>query len=1768
MTGPVVGRTIGAVAVASTALIAGRGVVAASTGSGPPSLVLAPAVAAVAYASVRLLMWSLLWTRQRASSPDRRARTTAEAALDATEVAVVCDGESLVLVRTAAIAAIAATGSASRVVLVGADPRLEQLGRSLGVRWVTCEVGQRAGIAAAISAAAGEYLVVTSAATAVLPGATRPALEQFERGTVWVQSEPIGPGDRSLVDHVRNDRWWPSLDARGAMPWLGFGSIVLVEAFKTLPVDRGMSAATVAAQSRGWHGRWYTSMLAVEQMDTGASVRNEIDARAERFRTMRGVRSPLWARRLRPWQRVAHFATLVEDLSGAAAALAIAGVIAALATGVSPVPLDAWAWWIAVPTVLGCSARWLLSGGTVRPGGMCRAGTDDIVRSLRSLAVSLLPRRRTAPGAAVSTSRGWRSQTGLVALAVAVDAALAWRAWQIVADDPRGDPRLGGLLLASGVIAVVSLLSSARVLRRNRTLRGSRRMPADIQARIGSHQGRVLDLSAGGLRVQFAAPAELLAELPIQLVAPGLRPVEARAQVVRVERRQDTWVLGMRLAGGGLAGEHDDYLALWLWQMAGAAEDRPRHEHDPVVGRAPWRAGGVPALRVLTAAAMVVVGVAFVPPGRVGLAVAPTPDATAAGSSAAAGATSTMSTPATATPAADSMSSPDPTASVSSQDTGIDAVGKVGDSDHQQTSGRVLPREHIEVGGDIQLATSVDDPDRQVEGGQVVAHTARLSNAGAGAVSSLDLVITPGVGLVDATSFGGTCPGAAAATATAAVPPVVTWALFAPRELLEPGAECTITWTESLPAATDLEDGSVAATDVQVTGYSMVGRVGSRVGPSVVDELIVRRPTLRLRAEAGDGTAVAAMTIGAAFTWVLTVENISRFPVTAHGIDLVHSLPKNWVYTATVSVTPRSCDVAPVVLVDDAAASQTVTWSDMCDLDQGDEIVLAFSATPQPAAVDDPGVTDARGALVPHISTVDLTAEDAAGNPLGSAADRAGAVARVIDLAVRLTDAGPDDGAAGDGPVAVVGGLGRYRIDIANEGPDGTTAPVTVSLAVPGGMVAISATGEGWTCVLGPTVECTSPAPIGAGQIAAPIVVGLAIGEGALFDDGSDGDPDVAIASATVTIGGGGLDREAGNDVDAESTMVRRDVDISLAGVVSIATPMAPGARVDWILTPTVIGPAVASGELVIEDTMPIGLRFVSARGRGWTCVGSRAGTGFSTDPDANGTLSCRRQLRNVGPGAVLDALVVNVQVDPTFVGDPAAPGRVVFGQDRNPANDWAAAGSAPAPEVSLTVLAVTGGSRVEVGAEVAYEVIVTSQGPATDSGEVKVRAAMPAGLAVKNLAGDGWACATEPVSDVSAGSWDCTWDASAAPVVSGTLLPPIEVLAEVTPAAVANLAPSAREPFVHVVTAVGSTSGAKVVSGRLSWTAAPTTTNTVSIVDPGSDPRRVGEARTIEVKVGNEGPTGEYGPLTVQVPVTAAMDVTRADGDGWVCGATPRRGTATADPEVVRTIECTHGRRGIDYGKPLLATGGELAPIELTVVPAASGSLVQAVRVSGVTDPLWHRATNAIDVARRSGVAIDVTGPSRVQIGAEIELVWTVANAGPSESMAPVVVTGALPAGLTFVGADGAGWSCAADRSVVTCGRDEALAADASSSVTVTATVDPGAGPDGGYGEVTVTAMLRADPDDATADDDVDGVKIRVRPAAGESPTTDPAPATASNRADDQQPSDQVPSDSRVASDGSGRELRSGDLLGYGGSAGSIAFAILLLSGRRRRGW
>lgn len=62
-----------------------------------------------------------------------------------------------------------------------------------------------------------------------------------------------------------------------------------------------------------------------------------------------------------------------------------------------------------------------------------------------------------------------------------------------------------------------------------------------------------------------------------------------------------------------------------------------------------------------------------------------------------------------------------------------------------------------------------------------------------------------------------------------------------------------------------------------------------------------------------------------------------------------------------------------------------------------------------------------------------------------------------------------------------------------------------------------------------------------------------------------------------------------------------------------------------------------------------------------------------------------------------------------------------------------------------------------------------------------------------------------------------------------------------------------------------------------------------------------------------------------------------------------------------------------------------------------------------------------------------------------------TVTNLGPSASGTPVVITDTLPAGTTFVSGGGSGWTCSASGATVTCSLGTALAAGASSAVTIT---------------------------------------------------------------------------------------------------------------------
>ncbi len=306
-----------------------------------------------------------------------------------------------------------------------------------------------------------------------------------------------------------------------------------------------------------------------------------------------------------------------------------------------------------------------------------------------------------------------------------------------------------------------------------------------------------------------------------------------------------------------------------------------------------------------------------------------------------------------------------------------------------------------------------------------------------------------------------------------------------------------------------------------------------------------------------------------------------------------------------------------------------------------------------------------------------------------------------------------------------------------------------------------------------------------------------------------------------------------------------------------------------------------------------------------------------------------------------------------------------------------------------------------------------------------------------------------------------------------------------------------------------------------------------------------VGQVHHARLAVVNAGPSGEYGPVRIEVPVPSGASLLDATGDGWTC----HQGR---DDDGAEVLACDLGRGGVDYGEPLVPAGGTSPALDVSVVPAGSGEVELAARVRGATDPVWHRATATFAVQPRVGLALAIDAVDELTAGDDVDVAVTVSNAGPSASVDPPAVALAIPDGWSFDGVDDARWTCTVD-GTIDCRRDTPLASGESSTVTLRLHTPA----DAESGEATLTATLVADPGEIDPLDDLDDVDVYVHAAtaestaSGDSSTTTEPPATATSGVE-------APT----------HPVRGADLAGYGGAAGAFAFGALLLSGRRRRGW
>jgi len=200
---------------------------------------------------------------------------------------------------------------------------------------------------------------------------------------------------------------------------------------------------------------------------------------------------------------------------------------------------------------------------------------------------------------------------------------------------------------------------------------------------------------------------------------------------------------------------------------------------------------------------------------------------------------------------------------------------------------------------------------------------------------------------------------------------------------------------------------------------------------------------------------------------------------------------------------------------------------------------------------------------------------------------------------------------------------------------------------------------------------------------------------------------------------------------------------------------------------------------------------------------------------------------------------------------------------------------------------------------------------------------------------------------------------------------------------------------------------------------------------------------------VTNHGPDAAAAPVvTDTVPVGARWTFVSASGSGWNCTLAPT------------TITCTYGGS--------LASGATATIAVATAIPSDNGtaSVTNTASVSSPTyDPVPanNTATVTTPVTVSADLAISKIHTGSFTAGGTGTWSVTVADHGPSDSPAGVVVSDTLPAGTTFASLVSApGWSCTAvpGGTTFTCTSTGVLAAGANATFTYTVGISPSVAP------------------------------------------------------------------------------------------------------------
>ncbi len=599
---------------------------------------------------------------------------------------------------------------------------------------------------------------------------------------------------------------------------------------------------------------------------------------------------------------------------------------------------------------------------------------------------------------------------------------------------------------------------------------------------------------------------------------------------------------------------------------------------------------------------------------------------------------------------------------------------------------------------------------------------------------------------------------------------------------------------------------------------------------------------------------------------------------------------------------------------------------------------------------------------------------------------------------------------------------GSARVSV-NGGP---AAAVEPSVSTTGGVATLTWTGLG-TLPPGAGLTITYTATATPGVAGVP-GVGLAV------DHTNTVTPSAADATGAT---GNASGTYGGPSASAVAHVASADVVLSKA----VARAPVAGGTGTWTITVSNGGLDPATGPFVVTDPAPApasGVTVVGAAGDGWSCSTGATITCQRTDP-AN----------TLAAGASFPAITVTYAVAPgvpsgTTLSNTASV--TARSYDPDPANNSATATATVSTSADLALTKRLSSPELIAGRQATYILGVTNLGPSQSAPPFTVQDTLPAGASFVSATGAGWSC-TESGGGVTCAFADALGVGEAAPDITLTI--------GVPSAQTADVVNTAR-------TTATTTPDPNPGNDTATVTTPPVLEADLAIRKVHQGEFVAGARASYAITVTNTGPSDAADATVTDTLPSNVGFVASGDAD-WSCSAEGQ------------DVTCVHA-------DPLPA--GSTTTFVLNVQVSATSKLpaINSATVTSTTpDPDDSNNTDADNatIDTEADLVMSKAGPATaVAGGPDIAFTLGVRNAGPSDVPGAVTVTDPLPAGLTYVTADGDGWSCGytAGTRLVTCTLAAGLpAGQAAASITLRASVDPDAGPS----TITNTADVRSDTDD-----------------------------------------------------------------------------------------